>query len=114
MSVTVSEIMYSMRKMGIADTEFEDWVNDIVYDLTVDRGITIDSYQVSTDKDKIWLGFDNPDDEYEALEVCLQSIKIGDKYVTKIRLLNVTEFSSTFTSENIADIVCEITNRWYY
>ena len=112
MGVSITDIMYSMNKLGVKDEEFRNWVSKIVNCITVVQGIDIDSYTVSPDGNKVWLAFEDPDDEYNALEVCLQNTKIDGEYITLIRIVNVTEFWSTFTVVNICDIVCHITNEW--
>ena len=114
MAVSVTDIMHSMNKLGAKDEEFRNWVSDIVYQIIVVCGVDIDSYTVSPDGNKVWLAFEDPNDEYNALEVCLQNTKTDCKYTTLIRIVNVTEFWSTFTATNICDIVCQITNRWRY
>ena len=114
MGASVTDIMHSMNKLGVKDEEFRNWVSKIVYQIIVVCGVDIDSYTVSPDGNKVWLAFEDPNDEYNALEVCLQNTKTDCKYTTLIRIVNVTEFWSTFTATNICDIVCQITNRWRY
>ena len=114
MGVSITDITHTMRNIGIKDEEFRSWVLEIVHQITIIQGIDIDSYTVSPDGNKVWLAFEDPDDEYNALEVCLQNTKMDCKYTTLIRIVNVTEFWSTFTDTNICDIVCQITNRWRY
>lgn len=114
MGVSITDVTHSMNKLSVEDEEFRNWVSKIVNLITVVRGVDIDSYTVSPDGNKVWLAFEDPDDEYNALEVCLQNTKIDGEYITLIRIVNVTEFWSTFTDTNICDIVCQITNRWRY
>lgn len=114
MGVSITDVTHSMRKLGIKDEGFRSWVLEIVYQIIVICGVDIDSYTVNPDGNKVWLAFEDPDDEYNALEVCLQNTKIDGEYITLVRIVNVTEFWSTFTDTNICDIVCQITNRWRY
>lgn len=114
MGVSITDVTHSMDKLSVEDEEFRNWVSKIVNLITVVQGVDIDSYTVSPDGNKVWLAFEDPDDEYNALEVCLQNTKIDGEYITLIRIVNVTEFWSTFTDTNICDIVCQITNRWRY
>lgn len=114
MGVSIADIMHSIHKLGIENEEFRSWVLDIIFQIIVVCGVDIDSYMVSPDGNRVWLAFEDPDDEYNALEVCLQNTKMDCKYTTLIRIVNVTEFWSTFTDTNICDIVCQITNRWRY
>ena len=85
---------------------------NFAYNIIVIEGITIDRFTVSPDCDKVWFEFEDPEDPYNCLQVCLQDVKLDSNWVTVIKLLNVTELYSTFSMNNIVDMVYQITRSW--